>query len=127
MTNDMCGIETDNEVDAVPRRVANEGRGETTARLRATARRVPPLQGMVSLFGPSSQGVALGCRVLAPSARRRAGTNTDPQWVSRRVGAKRGGHECGCSLGLPKHHPNGAQVISLRQRPRNPGRKQPKP
>ena len=33
-------------------------------------RRVPPLQGGGSLFGPGSQGVALGWRVVAPLARR---------------------------------------------------------
>ena len=48
---------------------------------------VSPLQGWITLFGPSSQGVALGCRVLAPSARRQAGANTIERWVSRRAGA----------------------------------------
>ncbi len=42
---------------------------------RPRVRRVPPLQGGEDLFGPSSQGVALGCRVVAPLARKHGCAN----------------------------------------------------
>jgi hypothetical protein len=52
--------------------VVSSCRADTTTPLGARARRVPPLQGGEVLFGPSSQGVALGYRVIAPSARKPA-------------------------------------------------------
>lgn len=67
---------------------------------RRRVRRVPPLQGGDGLFGPSSQGVALGWRVLAPSVRQR---------VARR----------GANRSRVKSCANGAELISLGQRPRN--------
>lgn len=60
--NDMCGIRTSTGVGA------GNGYRETGASGKG-ARRVLPFQGGEGSWGPSSQGVALGCRVIAPLAR----------------------------------------------------------
>ena len=65
----MCGIETTHVKQASMWRSAGGCRRQPTARLGAVARRVSPLQGGENWLGPSSQGVALGWRVVAPSAR----------------------------------------------------------
>jgi len=57
----MCGIEP------TTMQTTRTMSGENGTRV---VRRVPPLQGGEDLFGASSQGVALGWRVVAPLARR---------------------------------------------------------
>src|ERR1035438_7895639 len=120
MTSDMCGIETDNEVDAVPCRGASEGRWETTARLRAIARRVPPLQGGVGLVGPGSQGVALGCRVAAPLARMPTGAAAvAPGAMDHLHGMRSVLEPEELSSGSPGPQPEGLSLISPGKRPGN--------
>ena len=116
----MCGIETNNAADAVPWHGVNEGRGETTERLREIARRVPPLQGGVGLVGPSSQGVALGCRVAAPLARM-------PTGAAVALGAVGHMHEMWSVLepeelppGSPGSQPEGLPLLSPWSRPEEP-------
>ena len=98
MTNDMCGIE------------AATMRGRPP--ISVSGHRVPPLQGGEGLFGPSSQGVALGWRVVAPLARK---TGTARAWanVTRSLAQ--------LIVNLPQaiSQPEGLQLISPGQRPGN--------
>ena len=55
--------------------LGRETKGEVVEEVN---KRVPPLQGGVGLVGPSSQGVALGWRVVAPLARRATTPNVTP-------------------------------------------------
>ncbi len=93
-------------------------------------RRVLPLQGGHGLIGPSSQGVALGCRVVAPSARMPAGAGIlAPEWMDHarevQLGFQSGGLELVCpSLQLgklpPVSQPEGLELVSPGQRPGKP-------
>ncbi len=67
MTSGMCGIRTTKVPIKVPTKPGGWG-----GMLRL--RRVPPFQGGNGLFGPSSQGVALGYRVVAPLAQNTGAT-----------------------------------------------------
>jgi hypothetical protein len=69
MTNVMFGIEP-TTIQATTR----TGHGAWWARrgIESSPERVPPIQGGGDLFGPSSQGVALGWGVVAPLARETA-------------------------------------------------------
>ena len=91
MTNDMCGIEP-TTMQTTTRMMSGERKGTRVVR------RVPPLQGGEGLFGPSSQGVALGWRVVAPLARQ---TDATPTMFLARMN--------GCA--------NGAIPVSPGQRP----------
>ena len=75
-------------------------------RLYAGAVLVPPFQGGAVCVGPSSQGVALGCWVIAPSVR---GTPPPPIWEVTATPA---------AATMPS--PNGAKLVSPGQRPGNP-------
>ena len=72
-------------------------------------RRVPPLQGGDGLIGPSSQGVALGYRVVAPLARNSGGAIV---FVPDKVSHARRMRSV--------FQPEGLQPISPGQRPGNP-------
>ena len=75
MTSDMCGIKST--------RMCAISRFAPPGRLIGTRgeRRVPPLQGGECSVGTLSQGVALGYRVVAPLARRRAGAAVVVPWA----------------------------------------------
>ena len=103
MTNDMYGIETTNLQHAIAQLAADGDRRQSTARFEFR-----PLQGWVRLVGPSSQGIALGWRVVAPLARKPAGAVVDVPRRTHRAGGKRSAVQ-----------PEGLQFASLGQRPRN--------
>ena len=105
MTNDMCGIESTTMQTTTRTIVGNVAEIVGTACAGASQSwvvgiRVLPFQGGGDLFGASSQGVALGCRVVAPLAR---------NIVARRK-----------IIGVPAQcRANGAEAISPGQRPGN--------
>ena len=106
MTSNMCGIEPTNVKPASGWRVGGDSRSQSTERVGVVARRVQPLQGGDGLFGPSSQGVALGCCLVAPLARK-----TD---ATRKTDAMRV-----IGVAWVDWCANGAKPVSLGQRPRN--------
>ena len=110
MTSDMCGIETTNVKHASARRTADGYRRQPTPRLGAVARRVPPLQGWNGLVGPSSQGDALGWRIIAPLARK---TGTARAWVNVTRWLAQ------FAVLSPVSQPEGLQLVSPGQRPGN--------
>jgi hypothetical protein len=106
----MCGIEPSNGVSTVAWRVEDGRRRETAVRLAANARGVLPFQGWKHWLGPGSQGVALGCRVVAPLAQKQAFTNIVAAFA-RRMGLA---HKPRCT-----GQPVGLQLVSPGQRPGN--------
>jgi hypothetical protein len=87
---------------------------------RVVDARVPPLQGGKGLCGPSSQGVALGCRVAAPLARRPTGAmGVAPGGVNHMPGLRTVLQPEGLQPVSAGFQPEGLPLISPGQRPGN--------
>jgi len=102
----MCGIETMPAPRATPI-TSGEGRGTSHDGCPTPGvLRVPPLQAGGGGFGPGSQGVALGYRIIAPSARGATATRRQRQVALSAVRAER----------LKRFQPEGLELVSPGQR-----------
>jgi hypothetical protein len=89
--------------------------------------RVLPFQGVDDLFGMSSQGDALGYRVLAPLARK-----TNKYWIGYQISSPKGMEftnpgRCDGKMINIAMSPDGAKFASPGQRPGNTTNKSPSP
>jgi hypothetical protein len=112
----MSGIRTSNRLDTVAWHVGGNGRGVATTSSSAPTHQIPPSQGGVDSFGPSSQGVALGWRVTAPLARM---STVAVVVVPAGVNTLRGMCSPLRLVLLPASQPEGHQLVSPGQRPGN--------